>query len=284
MNCSEVQELLSAYHDGELLDEQRSRLASHLEKCSDCTKKLAGFGKLSAMVDGLDSPVPPGYMWSQIEQQLEQSCDEQAATKPVHQAPHRPYSLPRLLAIAATILVAVGLSSFTYQMWIAHSEHDQFAVEFGKYLDEFARDPDAAQQTLLANYENQIIDPGHAIRQVGYRPAVADGLPQGYTLVSTHVMEMPCCTCTQSICKRSDGSTLAIFEHNDDEITEWFSGRPDITASCSDKQCCLVQVDNQIAASWKRGTRHITLIGVRDVSEVSQMVAWLDKKSQSLSN
>ncbi|MFT5527470.1 MAG: hypothetical protein ACI9G1_003456 [Pirellulaceae bacterium] len=44
---------------------------------------------------------------------------------------------------------------------------------------------------------------------------------------------------------------------------------------CGKKNCCLIELDDQIAASWKRVKRHITLIGVQDISEVSQIIAQL---------
>jgi hypothetical protein len=267
MNCSEVQERLSAYYDGELADEIRSNLDEHLGGCSECARELAVFEKLSTMAGALSTPLPPQQMWSRLEQQIDQQqIDQQQIAKPVGRSRSRSSFVPRLFALAAIVLVAVGIGYLTYPSWFTHGQHDQFAVEFRHYLDTFRDDPDAAQQMLLAKYANQLVGPDQAMKQIGYRPAVADGLPAGYTLESTHVMRMPCCTCVQSICKRSDGSTLAIFEHDDE--------------SCREKHCCLVELDDQIAASWKRGVRHITLIGVRDVAEVSQMVAWLDEKKQ----
>lgn len=267
MNCSEVQERLSAYYDGELADETRSNLDEHLGGCSECFRELTVFEKLSTMASALSTPVPPQQMWSQLEQQIgHQQNDEQRIAEAVDRSRSRPSFVPRLFALAATVLVAVGIGYLTYQSWLTHGQHNQFTAKFRHYLDTFRRDPDAAQQILLTKYANQLVGPDQAMKQIGYRPAVADGLPVGYTLKSTHVMRMPCCTCVQSICKRSDGSTLAIFEHDDE--------------SCLDKHCCLVESDDRIAASWKRGARHITLIGVRGVAEVSQMVSWLDEKKQ----
>lgn len=263
MNCSENQELLSAYYDNELAANMRSRMSDHLDGCSECPRELARFEKLSMMAIAPSVPAPPEHLWSQIEQQLDwRPHDEQPVTESVD--PSRRWSslAPRLFALAATIFVALGIGWFTYPSWFVHGEQDPFTVEFGNYLEEFRRDPDAAQQILLAKYESRVVSPNQAIEWVGYRPAVADGLPDGYTLESTHVMKMPCCTCVQSVCERSDGSTLAIFEHDDDR--------------CNNEPCCLVELDDPIAASWKRGERHITLIGVRDVAEVSQIVAWLD--------
>jgi hypothetical protein len=278
MNCSEVQELLSAYHDGELADDMRSRVSEHLGQCSDCAQRLAGFENLSVITGLLSTPTPPTHIWSQLEQQL----DQQPTIRPATLVRGWSFPVSSRFALAATILIAVGIGWFSYQNWFVPGEHRQFAAEFGHYLEEFRRDPDAAQHILLTKYRGQAVDVDQAIQQVGYRPAVADGLPDGYTVGSTYVMKMPCCTCVQTDCKREDGTTLAIFEHDDEAMTQWFGDRPGITASCHDRQCCLVELDDQIAASWKRGTRHITLIGVRDIAEVDQMVAWMDNKKGAL--
>lgn len=270
MNCSEVQEVLSAYYDGELASDQRSRLSDHLDECLVCAKQLAGFQGLSVMVSELSTPAAPAHLWSQLERQLDAQRDEQPMTNTVEPSRRSSFAAQTLIALAATVVFALGVGWFTYQSWLAHGEHHQFTAEFRNYLDEFRRDPDAAQQILLAKYSNQIVGPDQAIEQVGYRPAIADGLPAGYAVKSTHVMKMPCCTCVQSLCKRSDGSTLAIFEHDD--------------RTCGDSHCCLVELDDQIAASWQRGSRHITLIGVRDAGEVGEMAAWLDEKERSIPN
>lgn len=279
MNCSDVQQLLSAYFDKELADDARSNVGEHLDECSECSRELAAFENLSVLASDLHTPAPPDHLWQQIAQQLDRHADDgQPVAEWVGPSRHWSSVTPRLFALAATVFVAVGIGWFSYHSWFAHGEHDQFAIEFGHYLDVFSRDPNAAQQILLAKYENRLVDPNQVIGRIGYRPAVADGLPEGYTVESTHVVKMPCCTCVQSTCRRSDGSTLAVFEHDDEQTPDWFGDRPEITASCNDTQCCLVELDDQIAASWKQGTRHITLIGVRDVAEVSQMVAWLDGK------
>ncbi len=283
MNCTEVQELLSAYCDAELVDDQRSRVSCHLEECSVCDQKLAAFKNLSHMAKTVETPVPPEHLWRRIEEQLDQQPKEgqpkegQLVSQSVVRSRTWTFSARRQLALAATVLVAAGIGWFAFQARFADSGNNQFTSNFGHYLDEFHHDPDAAQQILLAKYEHQRVDPDQAIHRVGYRPVVANGLPEGYTLESTHVVKMPCCTCVQSVCKRSDGSTLAIFEHDDDETTDWFGDRPEIRTSCHDKKCCLIELDDQIAASWQHNTRHVTLVGVRDVAEVSQMVAWLDE-------
>ncbi len=281
MKCKETQDLLSSFYDGELSLENSSNVEAHLAQCSECQQRLTRFNQLSKLTNDINSPVPSEQMWNQIEIQLDHCSKEEHLNTTVDKqtSDEQSFRLKKII-LAATILIAVGIGWFSYHSWFAHGQHHQFTTEFGQYLDEFHQNPDAAQQILLAKYENEQIDPQNSIQQVGYRPAVADGLPDGYRIESTHFMKMPCCDCVQSLCKRSDGSTLAIFEHNTEETTQWFGDKPGITTRCNNKQCCLVELDDQIAASWKRGNRYITLIGVRDVTEVNEMVAWLDRKTE----
>jgi hypothetical protein len=187
--------------------------------------------------------------------------------------------------VAATVLIAVGW--FGYTNWVEHdadsSVHDsdhQMAVVFGEYLEVFRSDPNAAQQILLAKYESQAVDAEHPIQSVGYRPAVAGGMPDGYSVESTYVMNMPCCKCVQCNCERSDGTTIAIFEH-DDEEPAWFGDRPTTEAICNGARCSLVDLDDRIAATVRRGKRHITVIGARDAAEVDQLVAWFDDRRRT---
>jgi hypothetical protein len=152
----------------------------------------------------------------------------------------------------------------------------EFVMTMDHYLRQLPHDPEGAEHFLLNKYDGQTVDADGAMTLVGYRPAVSQGLPEGYSLASTSVLKMPCCTCVKAVCKRPDGSTLVLFEH-DDEKTEWFGQRPSSTAMCGDKECCLVDLDSSLAATWKRGSRSLTAVGVRDKDEVSRLVSWLDK-------
>ena len=226
-------------------------------------------------------PAPPAKIWNQLEEQLAEAKDEvRQPIQPVSRAARRSIPMLRVAALAVTILVMVGVGWLGYSNWHGHGEHDEFTIEFGNYLEKFRLDPAVAQQFLLAKYDGQSVDVQQAVHQVGYRPAVADGLPKGYSVDSTYVMKMPCCTCVQCLCKRSDGSTIAIFEHDDEETTEWFGDRPELSASCNGKRCSLVEVDDRIAASWKRDQRHITVVGIRDVAELTELAAWFDERKQ----
>ncbi|GIX05101.1 MAG: hypothetical protein KatS3mg114_0970 [Planctomycetaceae bacterium] len=281
MNCSQAKPLLSAYYDGELADDLRARVSKHLDECADCSHELRGFECLSRIASTLTSPTPPEHLWKRIESQLDESHD--GAPSPRSQLDSsisRSFSLPRRAVLAAAIIVAVGIGWFAWQGSFTTGHHDHFTAAFGRYLSEFRRDPDAAQQFLLGQYEHYRVEPEDAVNRVGYRPVVADGVPPEYTVESTFVVKMPCCTCVQCVCRRSDGSALVVYEHNDDD-PRWFGNQPSITVNCDGQKCSLVELDDSLAASWKRGKRYITLIGIRDVAEVAKLVAWLGERKRA---
>lgn len=280
MNCTEVQNLLSAHYDGELDSELETRVAEHVAECAECAQQMSGFEKLTELAGTLPTPAPPENMWAQLNEKL----DEQRAIRSPKHRSRFSFPVPRILAFAATILIAAGIGWLGYRAWFPQSHDEQLAVEFGRYLDVFRNDPEAAQQLLLAKYDGQAVDVRkaadvqRAVERLGYRPVVAETLPEGYSVESTTVMKMPCCTCVKCLCKRSDGSTIAIFEHEDEE-PDWFGDRPAISAVCNGRRCNLVELEGRIAASWKHDKRVITVIGLRDVAEVNTLVAWLDERN-----
>ncbi|MCA9007911.1 MAG: zf-HC2 domain-containing protein [Planctomycetaceae bacterium] len=289
MNCPEVQELLSAYYDGELDEARSSAVAAHIETCAECKAELDVFAKLTRLTESLDAPAPSDQIWNQIQQHLHDSpTTDQTGKDNHHTTGRRNFFKWGGVTLAAVFLLAVGTGWWFFQSGREVKEHQhnlqQFTAEFGQYLDLFTQDPSAAQQFLLAKYQNQPLQEGQIPEKTGYKPFISKGLPADYRLESAHLFKMPCCTCVQAVCKRNDGSTLAIFEHDNEETSEWFGDRPNVCIACKDRKCCLVEFDQQIAASWKRGSHYITLIGVRDLDEVDRFVTWSNKHQPTATN
>ena len=184
--------------------------------------------------------------------------------------------------IAALFLVVVTLGYFGYHNWSGH-DHDELTADFSEYLDAFRDEPGEAHLVLVNKYGGKAVDLGRAHVQLGYRPMLAEGLPDGYTIETSFVMEMPCCKCIKTICKRSDGGTLAVFEH-DDEQPVWFGDRPSTQTECGGESCMLTQMDSQIAVSWKHGSRHLTVVGANDADEAALLVGHLSSDVDSGSN
>lgn len=287
MKCSDAQERLSAFYDGELSSDARDSMTVHLAECERCASDYAGFEAVTRAVASSPRAKVPAAVWNGISAELDADRrDEQTEGQIVvrlrtngQQSAAR--ASWRRLALAASILLLVGSA-----IWVlrgSHSDHDhsaEFVKTMDHYLRTLPRDPDGAEQYLLDKYDGQTVNAEDAMKLVGYRPAIADGLPEGYSVVSTSVLKMPCCTCIKAACRRQDGSMLVLFEH-DDEKTGWFGERPSNMAMCGDKQCCLVDLDSSIAATWKRGSRSVTAVGVLDKEEVVALVSWLDRSAAS---
>jgi hypothetical protein len=184
------------------------------------------------------------------------------------------------LAVASIILIAVGIGAVVYKSPFregGHSHravgHDQLLDGIARYVDTFERDPDSAQQILLANYEGRPTSFGEAAEVLGYQPLVAKGLPAGCALGKVYLLNMPCCTCAQALCRSKDGRSIAVFEHDIDQPA-WFRDRPTIDCRCRDVPTNVVQLGDRLAATWKHGKRYITIIGARDLQEVVDFIEY----------
>ena len=284
MNCIESQELLSPYCDGELSAEARAAVAGHVGQCIECSAVLSGYRKLGDMISAAPVGAVPADIWTRIDVELNRGIEPQekssvlatSATK--HQRPWLTRATYERLAIAASMLLVFGLSVWLRHdggMTEMHEKHGpEFVAAMDHYLEILPESPDQAERFLLDKYDGRIVSPDQATSLVGYYPAVAEGLPDGYSLASTSVLKMPCCTCVMAVCKRADGSTLVLFEH-DDEKVPWFGERPTSMAMCGDTECRLVDLGSSIAATWWDGSRRITAVGARDQAEVEDWVEWL---------
>ncbi len=266
MQCHEVVELLSTYYDGELPTDQAVAVADHVAVCADCAAELDALHKLSDLTLKLDQPSPPRHVWARIEAQLNTSPSPDIPTAMLAQR-------KRLVAVVA--LLPVGLSWIAYTQWHTHNHH-HLAVNFGHFLDTFEQAPDEAQRDLVKSYSGQPIEIPDAIRELKYRPVVADGLTDDYEPAQAYLLKMPCCRCLAACYNRKEGGMLCVFEHDIDQPV-WFGDRPTSSKVCSGKPTLLVQVDGCLAATWQQDRRHITVIGAKDADEVTRLVAHFDR-------
>lgn len=275
MNCQEARESMSAFYDGELPSEQEALMSDHINSCETCADEFAAFSSLSTMTKELPLREPPAGLRSDIERAL----DSGESVQQIKRAPRPNRRVVMLFVVAATVLVVIGVGWMVYHKEHDHGTHDELAVNMAHYVDVFRKDPNEAQRYLLATYDSQSANVAQATQQLGYRPAVADALPERYTVDAMYVMNMPCCKCVQCLCKRDDGKLIAIFEH-DEKQPMWFGDRPAIDARCGDKDCRLVQMNGQLAFSLKQGARHITVVGAENLEEMQEFV---DSFGQNLS-
>lgn len=276
MNCTEVQTRLSAFYDDELPAEEAARVAAHLSNCTVCGSEFATFGQLSGLSQQLSDPQVPSDLWDEIQSRLDSHTDVYTYTEPKYVLPHSLKGVrltSRVLALAATILVVVGIGAVVYQLGYS-PDHRDLVANFSQYASEYAASPYAAQEMLLASYHGRATTMKQAAATLGYEPLAARGLPPGYSVDKVYLLDMPCCTCAQVVCRNERGHSIAVFEHAVVQPV-WFGERPAIECLCQDTPMHVVQLGDRLAATWKAGKRYITVVGATDLDEVAALVAQL---------
>jgi hypothetical protein len=269
MKCSEVRDHLSAYFDRELPIQRQSAVGAHLETCPDCNAGLLRLRRLSGLAKELPDPTP-GDMWSAIERQLTERKISPAEQEviPIRYGRFAWRWAANIAAVAAALVIAAYLLSDRSGRPSAQPE---MAVNLAQYVDEFRIDPERAQNALFKRYVGKPVQPESVFKLVHYKPSAPAELPGGLVRTAMYEVEMPCCKCIQCVYRRSDGGSLAVFEHAGDE-PPCFGKKCPMKANCSDKNVCLVECEGQLVVSWKEGERFITLVGVRDREEADRLI------------
>lgn len=270
MNCSTSQLHLSAFYDGELSPELTASLRDHCQSCIECAQRLRKLEELSWIAARLPITELNPAVWSKIEQEL-QSKSQQKSDIGILNAAFRKRSTAALV-VAAILLVGVSLGIVLWQSPL--SGHSHVGINFGRYLEALDSNPDGAEQVLLTNYHGEPVSFDEATRRLRYQPVAPTTLPDGKVREAIYLLKMPCCTCAQAVYKDSQGETISIFEHTDDQPV-WFGDRPAIRAYCSGTPTHLVQIGDCLAASWQRQGRTVTVVGLQDIKQLGNLVALL---------
>lgn len=272
MDCVTSKENLSAYCDGELSAELASQVLDHVSTCSDCSAEVASFGRLSTLIIESNVPAPPARLWANIEAGMQTSTEVRSVVAHRHMGVS-----PRVLrlGLAASLLLAVGIWRSSQWHLNDRHQHDELAVNIQDVMSKFEKEPLLAVNKLSEQYQGVEVSLDAAEDLLGYRPAIGKNLPAGYQLTSTRVLKMPCCTCSASICTRTDGTSFVVFEH-DAEQQMSFGDAPAISAKCCGKECRVMQMPEQLAVTWNMGKRQLTAIGVNGIEEITSLVTAVD--------
>lgn len=269
MNCSWVEEKLSAYIDSELSENERRQIESHFEQCNECRELLAEFRAIGTLMRQSEPSTDIDAVWDRISSKLDENAVVSMSTK------SQPKSwMYGILATAASIALIwfVAKNNSTLEHGDELHEHAALAVDFQEVIQSAKTEPKTAIAKLVSKYQGKELDSDATAKYLGYEPAVYKSVPAGFVRVSTHVLNMPCCKCSASICERSDGTSLIVFEHKDEQPV-WFGDSPSIETQCSGKTCKIVEAAGQLAVSWKNEDRQLTMIGANDITEVNR---WVD--------
>lgn len=269
LNCEQTQSLLSAYHDKELSVTQGQGVELHLESCARCQDVLKSFQILSRMAAQLQQVDGPDQ-WPELRTTLE---SDRPGIVPLPESQPGKIKNRLFYSIAASLMIA----AIGFSVWFALHDHrhQELSINFDAFLTEFEKNPASADRILRDRYQGRSVSLQQAVEKLGYRPIVVDHMPGDYSLVSATLLKMPCCECLQATFRRASGEIICVFEHDRDQPV-WFGDRSAVETECGDKKCRLVQVDGQLAATWERERKFITVIGVKTVQELMSLVQAFD--------
>lgn len=272
MNCKEVAEKLSPFMDGELDSGLNERVSLHIESCDACKRDLESFRRIGEWMREVEAPVDTEGSWGRIEAAIPTKLrlSERRSMK---------WLVPAL-ALAASVgfvlarVIWYPTNGTNTQHEHATHEHGSLAVDFRNVIEFAQLEPQKAISNLVEKYDGKQLDTESATKTIGYRPALFNHVPDGFQRVSTHVLNMPCCKCSATVCQRPNGTSVIVFEHKDEQPV-WFGELPSIETQCSGTQCRIIESAGQLAVSWRQKDRQFTMVGAADVAEVSQWVETL---------
>ncbi len=191
--------------------------------------------------------------------------------------------LPYAGAFAACLLLAVAYQGIVR---IGDPQYDSqsFPIDYATVADAFQQSPQLAVAEFLGRFSANA--PSVAATQaVDFPLLMASRLPGDNALVETHAVHLPqchcrageciCgpsgCNCAICVCQRKDGSQYLIVEHCPTQPTRLGNGEEVAKVGSSEVQ--ILERGNQIAGSWQSQGRRLTAIGLRNRTELDQMVA-----------
>lgn len=273
VNCKDVADKLSQFMDSELDSAMHERISQHIESCDSCSKEMECFRRIGVWMREVEAPVDTEVAWGRIEAAI-------PSTRKLKDRWSLKWIVPSLALAASLVFVMARIVWFptggtnpSSHEHAAH-QHDSLAVDFRNVIDFAQSEPQRAISSLVEKYDGKPLDVEAATKYIGYRPALFNSVPRGFQRVSTHVLNMPCCKCTATVCQRPNGTSLIMFEHKDEQPV-WFGDLPSIETQCSGTPCRIIESAGQLAVSWRQNDRQFTMIGATDVAEISQWVETL---------
>lgn len=282
IQCKWVEDNLSDYIDKEIDSETCEQVDTHVACCDHCQAFLFNYRSMGVWMKASQPIANTDAIWDRIAVQLDTSSF--SGTKGANsfgsprglfsRAQNVPWS-PLLMTLAASIAVLLlVLRPFSERdpagHGLVHNQHER-VVDLRNILKLARTDPKQTIELLVDRYDGKEMGNEEAERVLEFKPSLFQTIPDGYKLVSTHVLNMPCCKCSAILCQREDGMGLIVLEHREDQPV-WFGDAPSIQTQCGGKSCQIVEAAGHLAISWKNENRHFTLLGATDLTEVNRWI------------
>jgi hypothetical protein len=252
------------------------QVENHFVQCGNCRGLMSEYLAMGSLVRRSERIVDTEAAWGQVYRKLESPAVTLASAGTRWNGWTKRYGTS-ILATAAVLFLIPALS------YVVSNQHDTantmhnhavLAVDFAEVFRTARTAPELALARLSSKYDGRELDADETTKYLGYEPALFKRVPEGFTRVSTHVLNMPCCKCSATICERGDGTSLIVFEHRDEQPV-WFGDSQSIESLCAGMPCKIIEAAGQLAVSWRNQDRQMTIVGADNRAEVNHWVGSL---------
>jgi hypothetical protein len=258
MSCEQVRNLLGRFHDGELSTAGRTAVELHLGDCATCAGELAAIAGLGEAARALCEPEPPADLWDRIIRRL---GDAKPGRFPIGR-------VGWLSTVAALLCIAIAAGWWARK--VPRPEEPQTPFEA------FAENNEPAPDWWPAHTGRQQVSLQEAVRRVDFLVLADAQLPCGYCLQNCCLCREGCCDVVECWFARGREKLLLVQGGPDHKIP--YGDRPAVEARINGKPARIVQCgQGSLAASWPTGGTALSLIGAQDVSELVQLVTFIDQ-------
>ena len=135
MNCEQMNELLSAWLDGELSENEQRQMQAHLEQCAQCRALFEQLQALHTSFSDLEElPAPEGFA-----QRVMECVEKETKPKVVPL-----FKRPQVRSFAALAACAVLFVGFGRVVWNGKAEEGAAAPEAANFAADYAPAPESA--------------------------------------------------------------------------------------------------------------------------------------------
>jgi anti-sigma factor RsiW len=126
-DCTAIESLLDAYHDGELVGDEKASVEMHLRACDACPKKLAQIERLVSVLKA----VPPASSKIDFADRFEVPAASTVPLAPTGSNHILPGKFGRVAAIAAAVALCVGFGQYVLRHNMSTSEVASLSPQSG---------------------------------------------------------------------------------------------------------------------------------------------------------
>jgi len=243
---------LSRYLDNEVQVSEHGTMENHLSECEYCRERLRKFRQLREVSRRRQASTMQRDLWPSISSQIDLLGQET-----------RSYSRYKkwIAAAAMVLIVLLGGWAFMGDQFQASRQQvqsstavNQYAFDYGLYLSGLTSPK--FMQRFNAGYNRQPAD--SIISQSGQ---LMTKLPQGFSVISTYLLESACCTCTQFKLQHN-GQEITVFKQPKKHPAE-FTGFHKKHAKIDSSDCSKVEAGDHLALTFDSGDSKYVVVGNR---------------------